>query len=226
MAHRTGAIEIKDLERVAVDNTVQEKAITHPSDARLTHRAIEKLVELAKREDVELRQSYLRLAKRAAIMVGRYTHAHQFKRARRQLKFLRTRLGRIIRDVRRKIEGNAAIEDRFGPLLDLALRVRHQEQHQRGPKVYSLHASEVECIGRGKARAPYEFGCKVSIATPVTAPRGGQFVLLHAKALHSNPYDNHTLAPVIADIEKLTGVAVRRTRPHNTSLFQLSLAGY
>jgi transposase, IS5 family len=92
-AHHTGAIEIKDLERVAVDTTVQEKAITHPSDARLTHRAIERLVELAKREDVELRQSYLRLAKRPAILVGRYTHAHQFKRAWRQLKFLRTLLG-------------------------------------------------------------------------------------------------------------------------------------
>jgi hypothetical protein len=80
VAHRTGAIESKDLERVVVDTTVQEKAIAHPTDARLTHRAIEKLVETAKRE---LRQSYLRVAKRAAIMVGRYTHAHQFKRARR-----------------------------------------------------------------------------------------------------------------------------------------------
>src|SRR5262249_59077825 len=99
--------------------------IAHPTDARLTHRAIAKLVELAKREGVELRQSYLRLAKRAAIR-GRYTHAHQFKRARRELKFLRTRLGRIIRDIRRKIQGNTALEDRFGPLLDLALRVRHQ----------------------------------------------------------------------------------------------------
>jgi hypothetical protein len=71
-----------------------------------------------------------------------------------------------------------------GPFLlpeHVQVRVRHQEQRQRGPKVYSLHAPEVECIGRGKARAPYEFGCKVSIATPVTAPRGGQFVL-HAKA--------------------------------------------
>src|SRR6266550_6818409 len=90
VAHRTGAIDTKDLERVAIDTTVQEKAIAHPTDARLTHRAIAKLVELAKREGVELRQSYLRLAKRAAIMVGRYTHAHQFKRARRELKFLRT----------------------------------------------------------------------------------------------------------------------------------------
>ena len=72
-----------------------------------------------------------------------------------------------------------------------------------------MHAPEVECIGRGKAPTPYEFGCKVSIATPATAPKGGQFVL-HAKALHRNPYDGHTLGPVITDLEKLTGVAVRR----------------
>src|SRR6202171_1796748 len=103
VAYRTGAIESKDLERVVVDNTVQEKAIAHPTDARLTHRAIEKLAELAKREGVNLRQSYLRVAKRAAIRIVRYTHAHQFKRARRELKFLRTRLGRIIRGSRRDI---------------------------------------------------------------------------------------------------------------------------
>jgi len=41
-----------NLERVVVDTTVQEKAIAHPTDARLTHRAIEKLVDLAKREAV------------------------------------------------------------------------------------------------------------------------------------------------------------------------------
>jgi IS5 family transposase len=56
-----------------------------------------KLVALAKRYGVGLRQSDLRGGKRAAILVGRYTHAHQFKRARRMLKFLRTRLGRLIR---------------------------------------------------------------------------------------------------------------------------------
>src|SRR5207253_9693627 len=117
--------------RTGCDRYHCEKAIAHPTDARLTHRAIEKLVELAKREGVELRQSYLRLVKRAAIMVGRYTHAHQFKRARRELKFLRTRLGRIIRDIRRKIEGNTALEDRFGPLLNLALRVRHRPRAGR-----------------------------------------------------------------------------------------------
>ena len=59
------------------------------------------------------------------------------------------------------------------------------------------------------ARAPYEFGCKVSIATPVTQPKGGQFVL-HAQALHGNPFDGHTLGPVVAGIEKLTGLETRR----------------
>jgi transposase, IS5 family len=191
VAHRSGAIETKDLERVVVDTTVQEKAIAHPTDARLAHRAIEKLVDLAKREGGELRQSYRRLAKRAAIMIGRYTHAHQFKRARRELKFLRTRLGL--------------------PSATFAARLRGIP----GSRIALVRRStrctppEVECIGKGKARAPYEFGCKVSITTPATVAKGGQFVL-HAKALHGNPYDGHTLGPVIADLEKLTGVAVRR----------------
>jgi len=209
VAHKTGALATRDLERVVVDTTVQPKAIAHPTDARLCHRALEKLVDLAQRNDVKLRQSYRRVAKRAAIMVGRYSHAHQFKRARRALKFLRIRLGRVIRDIRRKIAGNEALQERFADLLALAHRVRFQDHRQRGPKVYALHAPEVECIGKGKARAPYEFGCKVSIATPATKPKGGQFVL-HAKALHGNPFDGHTLGPVIADLEQLTGVETRR----------------
>ena len=209
VAHKTGALATRDLERVVVDTTVQAKAIAHPTDARLCHRALEKLVDLAARNGVPLRQSYRRVAKRAAIMVGRYTHAHQFKRARRELRFLRTRLGRVIRDIRRRIDGNEALKQRFANLLALAHRVRFQDHRQRGPKVYSLHAPEVECIGKGKARTPYEFGCKVSIATPATKPKGGQFVL-HAKALHGNPFDGHTLGPVITELEQLTGVETRR----------------
>jgi len=231
VAHKTGALATRDLERVVVDTTVQPKAIAHPTDARLCHRALEKLVDLAQRNNVKLRQSYRRVAKRAAIMVGRYTHAHQFKRARRALKFLRIRLGRVIRDIRRKIAGDEALQERFADLLALAHRVRFQDHRQRGHKVYALHAPEVECIGKGKARAPYEFGCKVSITTPATKPKGGQFVL-HAKALHGNPFDGHTLGPVIADLEKLTGVETRRIhvdkgyRGHNhTEKFRVWITG-
>jgi IS5 family transposase len=209
VAHKTGALATKDMERVVVDTTVQPKAIAHPTDVRLMHRALVNLVKLAKRAGVPLRQSYQRVGKRAAIMAGRYTHAHQFKRARRQVKFLRNRLGRVVRDIRRKIAGQPTLEERFAQPLSLAHRVMFQNQHQRGAKVYALHAPEVECIGKGKARAPYEFGCKVSIATPVTRPKGGQFVL-HAQALHGNPYDGHTLGPVVADLAKLTGVTPQR----------------
>jgi transposase, IS5 family len=209
VAHKTGALATRDLERVVVDTTVQPKAIAHPTDARLCHRALEKLVDLAQRNNVPLRQSYRRVAKRAAIMVGRYTHAHQFKRARRALKFLRIRLGRVIRDIRRKIDGNEALKVRFADLLALYQLPGFQDHRQRGPKIYALHAPEVECIGKGKARAPYEFGCKVSIATPATKPKGGQFVL-HTKAMHGNPFDGHTLGPVIAELEQQTGVETRR----------------
>jgi IS5 family transposase len=173
------------------------------------HKAIVMLGALAQKNDVPLRQSYVRVAKRAVLMAGRYAHAKQFKRHNRQLKFLRTRLGRLIRDIRRKTDGDEKLQAIFATPLARADQLRRQKQRQRGWKLYSLHAPEVECIGKGKARAPYEFGCKVSIATPVTKPKGGQFVL-HAKALHGNPYDGHTLGPVIAQMEALTGVQARR----------------
>ena len=89
--------------------------------------------------------------------MDRYAHAKQFKRANRMFK-LRTYLGRVIRDIGRKIEANGVLEVAFAKLLALARRVHGQQQHQSGPKVYSLHAPEVECIGKGKAHRPYEFG--------------------------------------------------------------------
>ncbi len=153
---QAGGLASRDLERVVVDTTVQSKAIAHPTDARLCYRALHKLVDLTKRNQLGLRQSYVRVAKRAPIIIRRYT-AHQFKRARRELKFLRTRLGRVIRDIRRKIAANPVLGERFAGLLALAVRARFQDHRQRGPKslrsgsdprVYSLHAPEVECIGK------------------------------------------------------------------------------
>ncbi len=209
VAHRIGALATNDLERVVVDTTVQPKNVTFPTDTKLTHTAIVMLGRMARKHGVPLRQSYVRVTKRAAIMAGRYAHAKQFKRHNRELKFLRIRLGRLVRDIRRKTEGDEELKAIFAIPLSRAQQVRGQKQRQRGWKLYSLHAPEVECIVKGKARTPYEFGCKVSIATPVTKPRGGQFVL-HAKALHGNPYDGHTLGPIVAEMEAQSGVEARR----------------
>ena len=96
VAHEAGALRTRDLKRVTVDTTVQPKAITFPTDAKLLHAAIQGLNRLARRHAIRLRQSYLRIAKRAAMMAGRYAHAKQFNRHHRQLRLLRIRLGRII----------------------------------------------------------------------------------------------------------------------------------
>lgn len=209
VAHATGALKTKDLARVTVDTTVQPKDIAFPTDAKLAHAAIEGLNRLVKKHDVPVRQSYVRVAKRAAMMAGRYAHAKQFNRHNRELRFLRTRLGRLIRDIGRKIRGNAALEDVFAIPLSRAAQIRSQKQRQRGWKLYSFHAPEVECIGKGKARAPYEFGVKVSITTTNRRARGGQFVL-HAKTLPGNPYDGHTLREAIEETQALTGREIER----------------
>jgi transposase, IS5 family len=209
VATRTGAMKPGDLARVIVDTTVQPKNITFPTDAKLLNRAREKLVKLAKKLGVELRQSYTRVGKFALIQHQRYAHAKQFKRAKRTLRKLKTYLGRVIRDIARKIDSDPGLEAAFAHLLSLARRVRAQERGQRGPKIYSLHAPEVECIGKGKAHKPYEFGVKVSVATTLKHSKGGQFVV-HAQALPGNPYDGHTLADVIPAIEQLVGNAIER----------------
>jgi IS5 family transposase len=209
VAHEAGALRTKDLARVTVDTTVQPKNVTFPTDAKLLHAAILGLNRLAKKHGVGLRQSYLRLAKRAAMMAGRYAHAKQFNRHHRELRFLRTRLGRLIRDIRRKIGGRGDLEAAFAAPLSRAGQIRSQRQRQRGWKLYSFHAPEVECIGKGKASAPYEFGVKVSIVTTNARAPGGQFVL-HATSLPGNPYDGHTLKTVVEDTQQLTGRQIER----------------
>ena len=209
VAHDTGALRPRDLKRVTVDTTVQPKAITFPTDAKLLHAAMEGLNRLVRRHGVKLRQSYRRIAKRAAMMAGRYAHAKQFKRHHRQLRLLRSRLGRVIRDIRRKIEGRPELEAIFKAPLARAAQIRSQQQRQRGWKLYSFHAPEVECIGKGKDSAPYEIGVKASIVVNTGRAPGGLFVL-HAKALPGNPYDGHTLGGIIEATEKLTGCAIER----------------
>ena len=224
----------QETRRVIVDTTVQSKNNTFPTDAKLLHRAREKLVALAKKLGLDLRQSYVRVGKFALIWHQRYAHAKQFKRANKALRTLKTYLGRTIRDITRQITGEDDLQDIFRKPLHLASRVLEQRQNQRGKKslpsgltrrVYSLHAPEVECIGKGKAHEPYEFGVKVSIATTLHRSKGGQFAL-HAKALPGSPYDGHTLATIIPGMESTIGNGIERVladagyRGHNAPLSQ------
>ena len=194
---KTKMIRPQDLKRVNVDTTVQEKEIRFPTDARLYHRSLEVLVRLAKRHGIGLRQTYVRVAKRSMLKLGGYAKAKQFKRAKRETKFLRTRLGRVLRD----FQGKAPVEvlREYQGLLDRIERIRVQQRHDNR-KVYSVHAPEVECIAKGKAHKQYEFGVKVGL---VSTSKGNWIV--GVQAFPGNPYDGHTLPESLAQAERLMG---------------------
>ena len=204
-ALESGAVQPSSLERISVDTTVQPKAITHPTDAKLYLKALQALVRQARQYGLKLRQAHTRLAKRAAAQVGRYAHARQTRRMRRELKQLKVYLGRVYRDVARKVAGDEGLSRRFAALLSLTERLLVQERTSKN-KLYSLHAPEVVCIAKGKAHRPYEFGSKVAVA--VTNREG--FVLA-SKALEGNPYDGHTLDATIGQVIAMTGVEPERT---------------
>src|SRR6202000_336157 len=68
-------------------------------------------------------------------------------------------------------------------------------------KLYALHAPEVECLAKGNARTPYEFGVKVSITT--THKEG---LVVGMRSMPGNPYDGHTLAEALEQAAILSEV--------------------
>ncbi|SIT38641.1 Mobile element protein [Paraburkholderia ribeironis] len=188
-AVRMKAVTPAEFERVIVDTTVQEKAIAYPTDSRLLDVARTKLVQLAQRAGLTLKQTYEREGKRLRRRAGGYAHAKQFRRLRRVLKRQRTVLGRLLRDIERKLpEASESQQVQLRVWLERAWRICRQRPKDKN-KLYALHAPEVECIGKGKARQPYEFGVKVSLA--ITEKQG---LIVGARAFPGNPYDGHTLA--------------------------------
>lgn len=208
VAINAGALKEKHLRRVVVDTTVQPKAIAFPLDVRLMYKAMISLGKLARKHGLKLRQSYVRKGKEALISYGRYRHAKQFRRAKRAKRYIKHRLGRVIRDISRGLNKQTDLTEYFKEALVIAKKIYDSPKAGKD-KCYSFHAPEVECIGKGKVHKQYEFGCKVSIMTHVNPAKGGHFVL-HAKALPGNPYDGHTLAPVLEEYSIQSGVIPER----------------
>jgi IS5 family transposase len=198
---KAGVITAKDLQRVTVDTTVQEKAVRFPTDTQLCHKAREELVELAGTYGIGLRQSYARLGKAALFMANKYMAARQAGRGRKRMKQVRNYLGRVIRDIERGIAGMPGLSAAFRDALAKAQIIYTQAGNPQEPnKIYSWHAPEVECIAKGKANRKYEFGCKASIAVT----NKSNFII-GAMAHHGKPYDGHTLGTVLQQIARLTG---------------------
>lgn len=207
------AIKPQEFERVIVDTTVQEKAIAHPVDSRLLEIARHKVVSAARRAGIALKQTYAKEGKALRRKAGGYAHAKQFKRLKRVVKRQRTILGVVMREVQRKLAAPEFSTD--NPLamtalmmwLERAERIRTQQRKDKN-KLYALHAPEVECIGKGKARKPYEFGVKNAVV--VTHKQG---LMLGARTFPGNPYDGHILSAVLEQAANPTqdiGVPVKQ----------------
>jgi transposase, IS5 family len=202
IALRTETAAPKDLQTVIADTTVMEKNISFPTDSKLLNRAKEQLTAMAAKSGVKLRQTYKRKGRAAAINAGKYAHAKQFKRMRKEVKKLKVFLGRVTRDIERKISGSLELQETFVDLLGMARRLLIQERESSN-KLYSLHAPETYCIAKGKAAKPYEFGCKVSLV--VTHKQG---LALSSMALPENEFDGHTLNKSLRKAEELTGTNI------------------
>lgn len=223
----SGVVDDDSLSRVAVDTTVMEKNIAHPTDARLYEKARRQLVALAIEAGIKLRQNYNRLAPRLAMQAGRYAHARQFKRMRRALKKLKGYTGRVLRDLRRQLDAISAgpLRERVLDMLVLVSRLLHQEPKSKG-KIYALHEPAVDCISKGKARKRYEFGTKVSLATTID-----EGFVVGMRSMPGNPYDGHTLPEALEQVEILTGqtpalaVVDRGYRSHGVTHTQVLVSG-
>ncbi len=199
-ARAAGLIKRSSLDKVIVDTTVMPKAIAHPTDSRLLERSRQHLVKFAKDNGLSLRQNYNREAPRLATQIGRYAHAKQYKRMRGALKTLRTRVGRVQRDVQRQLgQLPEQLQVKGKDLLHRVGRILTQKTKDKN-KLYALHAPEVECISKGKARNPYEFGVKASVAT--TLKEG---LVVGMRTMPGNPFDGHTLDEAIEQVSILAG---------------------
>lgn len=185
-------ISKKQIETVIVDSTVQPKAVAHPTDSRLLEVARRKLVEIAKKAGLELKQTFAKEGKQLTRKASGYAHAKQFRRMRKPINRQRTIVGRLAREIERQITPLAeAFKNVLAEALNKARRIMDQTKNRKlkgAAKLYSWHAPETECLAKGKARTPYEFGVKVGIASTL---KGN--LIIGARSFPNNPYDGHTL---------------------------------
>jgi IS5 family transposase len=206
------AIRPRELQVVTIDTTVQEKNIAHPTDSRLLEVARAKLAEQASRGRHQTAPELCaRLGPRLSHQAGRYAHARQFKRMRRVIRHQRTIAGRLLRDIDRK--ATPAQKEGLAETVHRAERLKDQQPKSK-IKLYAFHAPEVECISKGKARQPYEFGVKASFA--VTTKKG---LIVGAGSFPGNPYDGNTLA------EQLEQTTILTDTPVKTALVDMGYRG-
>jgi IS5 family transposase len=195
----------KDRSEVNVDTTVQPKAIAFPTDSRLYFKMSRALARLARKAGIRLRQSYIRVAKVLLVSQSRYVHAKQYGQAKRSEMRLRVILGRLLRDIGRKLnQCSGKQRHSLEALLPLGERLWKQQRKDKN-KLYSVHEPHVECISKGKAHK--------TIRGRLKGERGGRHRsnwVLGVQALHGNPFDGDTLTGAVHHLVSMMGIKPER----------------
>lgn len=148
----------------------------------------------------------MRVARHARREAARLIYGRGHRQAKAHLRFMRVRLGRLIRDMERKTADRSELQAAIAPVLEKAALIHAQKPGDRH-KLYALHAPEVECIGKGKACTRYEFGVKASLPPQTSVAKADS---VGAMTCPSNPYDDHTLGRQIAQVERVIRHKVER----------------
>lgn len=189
------------MEMIAIDTTAQEKNITYPTDVKLRKKIIENCKKIAKKEGIQLRQSYTRTVKGLMFKQRFAHHPKNYQKAEKAKRRLRTIAGRLVRELRRKLHESQL--PKYRERLDLYERVLAQKK-QDSQKIYSLHEPDVACIAKGKVAKKYEFGSKVSVAMSKE-----ENIVFGVVNYAGNPNDNKTVEDTLKKVEQLTGRKVR-----------------
>ena len=206
-AVRNKVAKAKDFERVNVDTTVQERNVRFPTDARTLDRARERIVAVGEKLGIGFRRNYVRKGKTRLRKHAGYVKAKQFNRAENVVRTMKQYLTNVVADAENcqivpTSLAQVAQLAKLVELVKLSKKLIAQDKNTPGKdKIYSVHEPQTECIAKGKVHKRYEFGVKAGF---VTASRTNW--VLGAMALPGNPYDGNTLAQMLEQAERLSGV--------------------
>ena len=180
---------------VLSDTTVQENNTTFPTDAKLCKKVIDKCNKIADKEGIQQRQRYTRESKQLVRDTYNGKHPKRAKKAKKAKKRLKTIANTQLRELERKM--NDRQRQRHEKEIEICKRAVNQQKSDND-KIYSIHKPFTRCIAKGKPHKQYEFGNKLGL---VTTGKKGKKVITAIKAFLDNPFDGHTIEPLLEQME-------------------------
>ncbi len=192
--------EAAEDDTVFVDTTVQEKAITYPTDTKLAIKIINRVNKLAKGFGVKQRRTFVKEVKQLRIDSRFFGHVKKRKKAKKALKRLRTIADILMRELERKLPEGAVAQ--LANDFAMYRKVLAQQSKDKN-KIYSLHEPQVYCVAKGKAHKKYEYGSKASIVST------RDHVIVGVAAHDTFTHDSETLQTALDEAESVRETSIK-----------------